>query len=585
MRTQFAVIGHAPLKRGSQADETALEMSESWLCPTEQDRGRIADANARVRTIRKVGSSAVGVALVLSAPWLGWWTLILFLLSALNFFSVDRRMARSEHPERVSVQAILITMALIASGVVLSGGPRSPALPWLVLPAGMVAARFRPQVVIAGMAFTVAVILAATLGVDFSATIHDPVPVITTLALLIAVVSIVWAIETAELHQRGEATLDPLTGLANRRQLSDDMASVWKKATPEHPVRLLTFDLDGFKSYNDTFGHPGGDLLLSRLSRALKKTVGTHGRAYRLGGDEFCALLWGDSGEEMVSACLQALSAEGKGFSIRASYGSVLAPAETVDPEHALQLADKRMYTYKDSSRSSASRQTRDLALQIVAVHEPELHKHAAHVAELTEGVARRLGFTEQELADAIRAAELHDIGKVAIPFAILHKAGPLDGEEWQLMCRHPTIGARVLSAAPALSRVAEIVSSTHERYDGNGYPLGLKGEEIPLAARIVFVCDSYDAMVSKRPFGQAKSEADALNELRRCSGTQFDPRVVAAFLAEHGTRQVDRPQLQASTPASLGGSGRGSIEGEVAPSSARGGGARAGGVGAALGA
>jgi diguanylate cyclase (GGDEF)-like protein len=528
-------------------------MSKSWLCPTEQDRGRIVDANARVRMIRKLGSGAVGVALVACAPWLGWWTLILFSLSALNFLSVDRRMARSEHPERVSMRAILVTEALIASGVVLSGGPHSPALMWLVLPAGMVAARFRPQVVLAGMAVTVAVILAVTFGVDLHATLHDPVPVITTLALLVASVSIVWAIEAGELHQRGEATLDPLTGLANRRQLSEDLASVWRKATPEHPVRLITFDLDGFKAYNDTFGHPGGDSLLRRLAQSFKAAVGDYGRAYRLGGDEFCALLWGDCGEQMVSSCLQALSAEGKGFSIRSSFGSVMAPAETVDPDHALQLADKRMYSYKDSGRASASSQTRDLALQVVAVHEPELHKHAEHVAELTEGVARRLGLSEQQQLEVVRAAELHDIGKVAIPFEILHKAGPLDEHEWALMARHPTIGARVLSAAPALTGVAEIVSSTHERYDGTGYPLGLAGEAIPLAARIVFVCDSYDAMISKCPYGQSKSEDAALAELRRCAGSQFDPRVVAAFLAEHGSRQTDRVKREGSASASRG--------------------------------
>jgi diguanylate cyclase (GGDEF)-like protein len=524
------------------------QMSKSWLCPTEQDRSRIVDANARVRMIRKVGSSAVGVALVASAPWLGWWTLILFSLSALNFLTVERRMDRSARPEMVSMQAIVLTEALLAYGVVRSGGPHSPALPWLVLPAGMVAARFRPQVVLTGMVLTVVVILAVTFGVDLHATVHDPVPVIATLALLVASVSIVWAIETGELHQRGEATLDPLTGLANRRQLSDDLASVWRGATREHPVRLLTFDLDGFKAYNDTFGHPGGDALLRRLAQAFKAAVGDYGRAYRLGGDEFCALLWGECGDQMVCACLQALSAEGKGFSIRSSYGSVMAPEETVDPDHALQLADKRMYTYKDSGRASASSQTRDLALQVVAVHEPELHKHAEHVAELTEAVARRLGLSEQQLVDVVRAAELHDIGKVAIPFTILHKASPLDEHEWALMARHPTIGARVLSAAPALTKVAEIVSSTHERYDGTGYPLGLAGEQIPLESRIVFVCDSYDAMVSRRPYGQAKSEQEALDELRRCAGSQFDPRVVEAFLVEHGSRRTDRAR-QAPMP------------------------------------
>jgi len=530
-------------------------MNQSWLCPTELDRSRVIDANDRVRTIRKVGSGAIGVALVISAPWLGWWTLILFALSALNFINVDLRMPRSRHPERVSVCAILITLALIAAGVALSGGPHSPALPWLVLPAGMVAARFRPRVVIAGLALTVLVILAVTLGLDPRATIDDPVPVFTTLALLTAVVSIVWAIETAELHNRDEAILDPLTGLANRRQLSEDLSAIWSRATPERPVRLLMFDLDGFKAYNDTFGHPGGDLLLSRLSRAFMGAIGAYGRAYRLGGDEFCALLWGECGEEMVEACLKALSEEGEGFSITSSYGSVLLPHETTDPELALQLADQRMYSYKDSSRASAGKQTRDLALQILAVHAPELHTHSSHVATLAAGVARRLGLSEQDLADAIHAAELHDIGKVAIPYAVLHKPAPLDEEEWKLMRRHPAIGANVLSAAPALARVAEIVRCTHERHDGSGYPRGLAGEEVPLASRIVFVCNAFDAMISEHPYDRAMTEKGALEELRRHAGTQFDPRVVEAFVEE----QLSRGQTPvdgtpgAGLPAGLG--------------------------------
>jgi diguanylate cyclase (GGDEF)-like protein len=528
-------------------------MSESWLCPTDLDRNRVVDANDRVRMIRKVGSGAIGVALIVSAPWLGWWTLILFALSALNFINVDLRLRKSQHPERVSVCAILITMALIAAGVILSGGPRSPALPWLVLPAGMVAARFRPQVVIAGFALTVVVILIATLGVDPQATIHNPVSVIATLALLVAVVSIVRAIEAAELHNRDEATLDPLTGLANRRQLSEDLAAVWSDATPERPVRLLMFDLDGFKAYNDTFGHPGGDLLLSRLSQAFKAAISTYGRAYRLGGDEFCALLWGDCGEQMVKSCLSALSEEGEGFSITSSYGSVMLPQETNDPDLALQLVDQRMYAYKDSSRASAGQQTRDLALQILAAHAPDLHMHSSHVATLVEGVARRLGLEDQELSDAVHAAELHDIGKVAIPFAVLNKPGALDEQEWELMRRHPAIGANILSAAPALMRVAEIVGATHERHDGGGYPRGLTGDQIPLASRIVFVCDSFDAMTSERPYDRGRTEADAIEELRRCAGTQFDPRVVEAFIAEHlarHTAQLDAASTPAPDPA-----------------------------------
>jgi diguanylate cyclase (GGDEF)-like protein len=545
---RFAGIHGALLKQRAVADETTVEMPESWLCPTEQDRSRVLDASARVRTIRTVGSGAVGAALVISTPWLGLWTLALFGLSALNFLSVDRRMSRSAHPERVSVQAILITLLLITAGVVLSGGPKSPALPWLVLPAGMVAARFRPQVVASGLALTVVVILAATFGVDPGATLHDPVPVITTIALLIGVVSIVRALQAAELHQRDEATIDPLTGLANRRQLSDDLRSACNDATPERPVRLVMFDLDGFKAYNDTFGHLGGDLMLGRLSRAFKHSVGSHGCAYRLGGDEFCALLE-NCGEEMVGDCLQSLSATGEGFSIASSYGSVMLPAEASEPEVALQLADERMYAHKDSSRVSAGRQTRDLALQILAAHEPVLHTHASRVAELTEGVSRRMGLAGNDLSDAIRAAELHDIGKVAVPYTVLHKPSPLDEHEWELMRHQPTIGASILGAAPALAQVAAIVGAIHERYDGSGYPRGLAGEEIPLASRIVFVCESFDAMTSARPFGESISEAAALEELARHAGSQFDPNVVEAFAAEQQARRAARFQEARQAP------------------------------------
>jgi two-component system cell cycle response regulator len=522
-------------------------MSGGWLCPTDQDRARVLDASARVRMIRTVGSGAVGLALVVCTPWLGWWTLVLFLLSALNFLSVDRRMARSERPERVSASAIVITLALLAAGVGLSGGTTSPALPWLVLPGGMVAARFRPQVVIAGLVLTVAVILAVTIGLHPHATLRDPVPVFATLALLTAVVSIVCALQSAELHQRSEATIDPLTGLANRRQLSYDLDSVWSQATVEHPVRLLLFDLDGFKSYNDNFGHLGGDLLLTRLAGAFKRAVASHGCAYRLGGDEFCALLWSDAGEAVVGDCLQALSAEGDGFSITSSYGSVTLPEEAADPRLALQLADERMYTHKDSGRASAGRQTRDLALQFLAAAEPALHAHSSHVADLTDGVARRLGLVTAELSDAVRAAELHDIGKVAMPYSLLHKAGPLDDHEWKLMRHHTIIGASILSAAPALAHVAVIVGASHERYDGTGYPRGLAGAQIPIASQIVFVCDSFVAMISDSPFGEAKSEIDALRELRKCAGSQFDPRVVDAFMAEYAGRRTARMQEQQS--------------------------------------
>ncbi|HUB73806.1 MAG TPA: HD domain-containing phosphohydrolase [Solirubrobacteraceae bacterium] len=530
------------------------------------------DASARVRTIRTVGSSAVGVTLLICSPWLGWWTLILFGLSALNLLSVDRRMARTSRPERVSVSAILITLALLATGVVLSGGPKSPALPWLVLPAAMVAARFRAQVVFAAVTLTAVVIALVTLGVDPRATLHDPVPVFAALALLTAVVSIVLALQSAEMHQRGEANVDPLTGLANRRQLAEDLQAVWAEVSGGRSVRLALFDLDGFKAYNDSFGHLGGDMLLTRLAQEFARTVAGAGAgcAYRLGGDEFCALLWDDVAEEVLESCVTALGAEGEGFRITSSYGSVLLPQEARDPQLALQLADERMYAHKESGRASAGKQTRDLALEIIAANEPQLHSHSSHVAELADGVARRLGISGAAHAELVRAAELHDIGKLAIPYSMLRKAGPLDAHEWKLMRHHPVVGASILSAAPALAGVAEIVAATHERYDGTGYPRGLAGQQIPMSSQIVFVCDSFDAMICERPFGEAKSEAQALRELRRCAGTQFDPRVVEAFIAEHAARRAAREQARAGS-ASLAGDGGGSaIARAAAPGGSR---------------
>ena len=147
-------------------------------------------------------------------------------------------------------------------------------------------------------------------------------------------------------------------------------------------------------------------------------------------------------------------------------------------------------------------------------------------------GIAERLGLPAHEVKLHPLAAELHDVGKTAIPDAILNKPGPLDDDEWEFMRRHTVIGERIILAAPSLAPTAELVRSSHERFDGTGYPDALRGEEIPLGASIIAVCDAFDAMVSERPYRDAMSPADALVELRRCAGTQFDPGVVEAFCA-----------------------------------------------------
>ncbi|MEA2243479.1 MAG: hypothetical protein QOD24_3035, partial [Solirubrobacteraceae bacterium] len=334
-------------------------------------------------------------------------------------------------------------------------------------------------------------------------------------------------------QSRREATTDALTGLGNRRQLTADLTAHLTDLDPERPLMLTLFDLDGFKQYNDRFGHMAGDELLQRLGTRLHAVVDGRGTVYRMGGDEFCAL-WNLSDVDQASVtaieAVAALSEHGEAFSIGCSYGSVLLPNETIDPTDALRTADRRMYIRKSGGRPSPEQQISDVLLRALAERDSDLGLHLDGVAGLVCATATRLGVPREGMEAARQTALLHDVGKVAIPDEILHKPGRLDAAEWAFMKRHTIIGERIISAAPALADVARFVRSTHERYDGGGYPDGLAGDEIPLIARIVSVCDAYDAMVTKRAYRDARGTPSALAELRRCSGTQFDPEVVEGF-------------------------------------------------------
>jgi diguanylate cyclase (GGDEF)-like protein len=347
----YLKLSYLPAEVGDMSEGT------SWLCPTELDRGRVVDANDRVRTIRLVGSGAVGAALLIAAPWIGWWTLGLFALSALNFLNVDRRLRTSRHPERVSATAIVITLVLLGGGVVISGGPSSPALPWLVLPAAMAAARFRPQVVVVGIVLTLFLILLVTLGVDPAKTIEDPVPVIATLALLAGVVSIVWALQAAELHHRDEAILDPLTGLLNRHALAPRFVELSQQARlTREPICMLLCDVDSFKSVNDRYGHDRGDAVLRDIAYELRKRLRSFELVYRLGGEEFLVVLPGVchvEGREIAER-LRAAVAEARptGIAVTISIGLSSASGESLAYESLFKSADRALYDAKHAGRN-----------------------------------------------------------------------------------------------------------------------------------------------------------------------------------------------------------------------------------------
>ncbi len=332
---------------------------------------------------------------------------------------------------------------------------------------------------------------------------------------------------------RHEAATDALTGLGNRRALIAELERRLGEDEIE-PAVLALFDLDGFKAYNDLFGHPAGDLLLSRLGGRLAE-LGEPAEAFRMGGDEFCVLLPGGGAGDLVGRARLALSESGEGFEISASAGSVALPLEARSVSEALAIADRRMYAHKRGDRRSASNQSKDVLLRAVHERSPNLGVHGGEVAELAEQTARRLGLELEEVRAVRQGAELHDIGKLAVPDAILSKPGALDASEWEFMRRHTIIGERILAAAPALLDVARLVRSSHERYDGDGYPDRLAGDEIPLGSRVIAVCDAWDAMVTDRPYRRAMSRAEALAELERCAGDQFDPEVVRAFKAVLG--------------------------------------------------
>ncbi len=445
-----------------------------------------------------------------------------------------------------------IYLIRVADGTWVSGGPVDPGW-WAIAVCVATAAWMRPDraahrlTARASIRIPVAFALIA-LGVLIAGSftpVTVPAVVLASSALVAVIVRLVL---TFRAHQEmlalshSEATTDPLTGLGNRRALAAALERRLEDATPA-PMILALFDLDGFKNYNDSFGHAAGDALLQRLAVALRAILAPLESAYRMGGDEFCVLLpAGDHGQALLRAAAAVLREHGDGFAITASMGSVTLPEESDDVSEALRLADQRMYAHKHSTRRvGAAQEVKRALLSALAQRDPELSHHLDDVGGLAVETARELG-CPPDLCERIGlAAELHDVGKVAIPEAILDKRGPLTEQEWALMRQHTVAGERIVAVSPALADVGPLVRSSHERWDGGGYPDGLAGETIPLGARIIAVCDSFHAMTSDRSYRKAMSEEVALAELRAGTATQFDPAALAAFLRLRA-RVADEP-------------------------------------------
>jgi diguanylate cyclase (GGDEF)-like protein len=474
-------------------------------------------------------------------------TLLVFVVVAFARYSwrPDRMWLYLGAAMVVDAVADLIYVYLAAKGTYVSGGildtmwPAAMAL--FAMAAWQPAKRRVPhstvsfQVIVLPLGF---VALALTLLVDAAFSHVTPTAVVLAAASLILgmVRAVLTFMENIRMlrHSALDAVTDGLSGLGNRRRLIRDLDAAVADADADHPQTLAFFDLDGFKRYNDTFGHAAGDSLLARLGAALSTCVGGHGRAYRLGGDEFCLLLAGrfTTDDAIICDATVALTERGNTFSVSASHGLAVVPDEATTTTALLQLADQRMYAAKVRTNRGAPRRTHDVLMQVLSERTPDLHYHVYGVGQLVRDLGRDLGLDAGQLDELLRAAALHDVGKLGIPDAVLNKPGPLDEAEWQLMRQHPAIGERILNADPELQPVARLVRASHERWDGAGYPDRLAGIAIPLGARIIAACDALDAMTSDRCYHAARSLPDALDELRRCAGTQFDPAVVAALCA-----------------------------------------------------
>lgn len=327
---------------------------------------------------------------------------------------------------------------------------------------------------------------------------------------------------------------DSLTGLYNRTYFEQLMVE-WDQNL-SRPVGLILCDVDGLKIANDTFGHEVGDQLLMATTDVLKEVVGEGDTLARIGGDEFAILLPGRTKEELELITLR-IRDRVEAYNI-ANPQLPLSISVGYETNHTGQQlsevfkeADNNMYRTKlHHSRSNRSALVNAL-MKALEARDFVTEGHADRMQGVVANMGMSLGLSEHRLTDLRLLAQFHDIGKVGIPDRILFKQGPLTSEEYAEMKRHCEIGYRIAQLVPELAPIADRVLKHHERWDGKGYPLGLKGEEIPLDCRILAIADAYDAMVSDRPYRKALPLSRVIAELRRCAGTQFDPNMVEIFI------------------------------------------------------
>ena len=326
---------------------------------------------------------------------------------------------------------------------------------------------------------------------------------------------------------------DYLTGLYNRRFFENEIKRLDTKANL--PISIIMFDIDGLKLINDSFGHASGDKLLIKAAEAIKKACRDGDIVSRLGGDEFAVLLpKTDVGETvLIASQIKEFVSQGKveKIELSISYGYDTKTTEDQSLIEVFATAENHMYRYKLYERSSVKSNTIDLIMNTLFEKSNRESQHSDRVSSICQAIASIMSFEKSDVKRMRIAGLVHDIGKIGIDDKILNKAGKLNSDEWYEMKKHPEIGWRILSTTNEFLELAQFVLNHHERWDGSGYPNGLKGEKIPLESRIIAVADAYDAMTSERSYRIGLGKEESIKELIRCSGTQFDPEIVKVFV------------------------------------------------------
>jgi diguanylate cyclase (GGDEF)-like protein/putative nucleotidyltransferase with HDIG domain len=370
-------------------------------------------------------------------------------------------------------------------------------------------------------------------------------------------------LENAQLYAQAKerANTDELTGLFNHRYFYQRMDEEIARSSRFGEIfSLLTIDLDFFKTYNDVHGHLYGDKILRTIAERINANIRGIDLAFRYGGDEFSILLPQVSPDNAVKVAERirnsfADDVDNKGMPVSCSIGVATWPTDGVMREEIIQSSDAALYFAKqngknqvrlasevDTSVSKIKNGFPNTSISVlntiyalaatVDAKDHYTYGHSKKVSKYASEIATALGYSKEKITTIHTAGLLHDIGKIGVSDAILGKQSPLTEEDWQPIHAHPDMGAAIIKNVESLKDCLPGIQYHHEQYDGTGYPTGLKGENIPLDARILAVADSYDAMTSQRPYRkESRTKEEALEELIRNAGTQFDPNVVRVFV------------------------------------------------------